>query len=83
VLIGSCAVSSLTLVNFLGGLRYLQSTEWTVQNLGLPVALIVITVLVSIFLSLFERFEHSLTAILFGASMPSLLLGISVLSAPR
>jgi hypothetical protein len=63
--------------------KYLQSTEWTVQNLGLPIAAIVIAVVVSIFLSLFERFEHPLTAILFGASVPSLLLAISALSAPR
>ena len=69
-------------IKFIGGIQRLQTILPTFENLWMPIVMVVLAISSAIFLSLFERFEHSLTAIVFGASTPALLLGIASTTIP-
>ena len=85
VMIGSGGVGLFTAINILGGIQSLiqkiNHPDYIV--LGISASAIILAIVISIFLSFFERFEHSLTALLFGASTPALLIGLCSISYPK
>lgn len=82
VLLGSGLVGIAIAIKFIGGIQKVQTIPLDLINLWMPIAMVLLAISSAIFLSLFERFEHSLTAIVFGASTPALLLGIASTTIP-
>jgi hypothetical protein len=82
VSIGSFAVSAVVAIKSLGGLAQLKTLPLTFDNLWMPATMATLVVVFAIFLSLFERFDNPLTALIYGASTPALLLGFANMAIP-
>jgi hypothetical protein len=81
VVIGSLAVGAVSGRNLQFITSALDLSSYAFQQIDMAFILIAIFTAVAIFLSFFERFEHYITAILFGVSVPGLLYAFASLGA--
>jgi hypothetical protein len=80
--IGSLLTSSLTAYRVLKSLKYLPADLHSFDFLWMPILAILVMVILTIILSLTDRFIHPLTALVFGTSFPSFLYGLASLGVP-
>jgi hypothetical protein len=80
--IGSGAVGVYTAFQILGGMAYFRTSGLDWALVAPPAVVVAIAMIVSIYLSGFERFDHWYSAVLFGASIPSFLVAISSINTP-
>lgn len=63
--------------------KLLANSSVAGYEIHIALTLIAVVLIVTIFFSLWERFEHPLTGFIFGASTPGLLYGLSNLLSVR
>lgn len=81
VVIGALGVGLISSYK-LGIVKNTQNlSDFATGEFYLALLFIIIFTLIAIFLSLFERFEHYITAIIFGVSVPGLLYAIANIGA--